>query len=123
MPAPVQAPAVAAVAQASQPAAATPKMREAARSFETQVLSQLLQPAFAGLGADSDLVGGGGAAEAQWRPMLVDAMAAAVSRAGHGLGIADAVLREMLRRQSSDTAAAATTATTTTNTDAEAASR
>ena len=79
-------------------AAATPKMREAARSFETQVLSQLLQPAFAGL----DTAMGGGAAEAQWRPMLVDAMAGAASRAGHGLGIADMVLREMLRRQSTD---------------------
>ena len=45
---------------------------------------------------------GGGAAEAQWRPMLVDAMAGAASRAGHGLGIADMVLREMLRRQSTD---------------------
>lgn len=83
----------------AQPAAAaTPKMREAARSFETQALSQLLQPAFAGL----DGAMGGGAAEAQWRPMLVDAMAGAASRAGHGLGIADMVLREMLRRQSSD---------------------
>jgi len=45
---------------------------------------------------------GGGAAEAQWRPMLVDAMAGAASRAGHGLGIADTVLREMLRRQSAE---------------------
>ena len=92
-------------------AAATPKMREAARSFETQVLSQLLQPAFAGLGA-SDAMDGGGAAEAQWRPMLVDAMAGAASRAGHGLGIADTVLREMLRRQSADT-------TTTPGTEAD----
>jgi len=83
---------------AAQLAAATPKMREAARSFETQVLSQLLQPAFAGL----DTAMGGGAAEAQWRPMLVDAMAGAASRAGHGLGIADTVLREMLRRQSAE---------------------
>lgn len=88
------------VAQA-QLAAAPPKMREAARSFETQALSQLLQPAFAGLGAP-DALGGGGAAEAQWRPMLVDAMAGAASRSGHGLGIADMVLREMLRRQSTE---------------------
>ena len=88
---------------AAQLAAATPKMREAARGFETQVLSQLLQPAFAGL----DTAMGGGAAEAQWRPMLVDAMAGAASRAGHGLGIADMVLREMLRRQSTETAATA----------------
>ena len=79
-------------------AAATPKMRETARSFETQVLSQLLQPAFAG----HDTAMGGGAAEAQWRPILVDAMAGAASRAGHGLGIADMVLREMLRRRSAD---------------------
>jgi len=90
--------AAAAPLTAAQLAAATPKMREAARSFETQVLSQLLQPAFAGL----DTAMGGGAAEAQWRPMLVDAMAGAASRAGHGLGIADLVLREMLRRQSAD---------------------
>ena len=82
---------------AGQAAAAAPKLREAARDFEAQALSQLLQPAFAGL--DSGAMGGGGAAEAQWRPMLVDAMAAAASRAGHGLGIADMVLREMLRRQ------------------------
>lgn len=84
---------------AGQSAAAAPKMREAARNFEAQVLSQLLQPAFAGL----DGAMGGGAAEAQWRPMLVDAMAGAASRAGHGLGIADMVLREMLRRQADPT--------------------
>jgi Rod binding domain-containing protein len=94
----------------AQLAAAPPKMREAARNFETQVLSQLLQPAFAVLGGP-DATGGGGAAEAQWRTMLVDAMAGAASRAGHGLGIADMVLREMLRRQS--TADAAGTMTTT----------
>ena len=88
---------------AAQIAAAPPKMREAARSFETQALSQLLQPAFAGL----DTAMGGGAAEAQWRPMLVDAMAGAASRAGHGLGIADTVLREMLRRQSAGPSATA----------------
>ena len=103
----------------AQLAAAPPKMREAARSFETQVLSQMLQPAFAGLG--SDAMGGGGAAEAQWRPMLVDAMAGAASRAGHGLGIADMVLREMLRRQSAD--AAETTASTTATTNPEDAPR
>ena len=98
----VRAAAAAAPPTAAPLAAATPKMREAARSFETQVLSQLLQPAFAGL----DTAMGGGAAEAQWRPMLVDAMAGAAPRAGHGLGIADLVLREMLRRQAADPAAA-----------------
>ena len=97
MAAPIATPAL----SAAQLAAAPPKMREAARQFETQVLSQLLQPAFAGL--DTAAMGGG-AAEAQWRPMLVDAMAGAASRAGHGLGIADMVLREMLRRQSAEPA-------------------
>jgi peptidoglycan hydrolase FlgJ len=97
----VQAP----LTQAQLAAAAPAKMREAARSFETQVLSQMLQPAFASLGTDTAL-GGGGAAEAQWRPMLVDAMAGAASRAGCGLGIGEMVLREMLRRQSADNATA-----------------
>ena len=99
-PTPVRAPPTPAQAAGAAPA----KLREAARAFETQALSQLLQPAFAGLGAEP--LGGGGAAEAQWRPMLVDAMAGAASRAGHGLGIADMVLREMLRRQSADPATA-----------------
>ena len=91
------APAVHAPLTQAQLAAAPAKMREAARNFEAQVLSQMLQPAFAGLGP---AVGGGGAAEAQWRPMLVDAMAGAAARSGHGVGIADMVLREMLRWQS-----------------------
>lgn len=92
----------------AQIAAAPAKVRDAARNFETQALSQLLQPAFAGLGAEP--LGGGGAAEEQWRTMLVDAVAGAAARAGHGLGIADMVLREMLRRQSADPMAETTTA-------------
>ena len=40
-------------------------------------------------------------------------MAGAASRAGHGLGIADLVLREMLRRQSADGAAPDQATTTT----------
>ncbi|MBD0271289.1 MAG: rod-binding protein [Acetobacteraceae bacterium] len=93
----------------AQLAAAPAKMREAARNFEAQALSQLLQPAFAGLGAEP--LGRGGAAEAQWRTMLVDAVAGAATRAGSGLGIADMALREMLRRQSADpTTTKATTA-------------
>ena len=95
------APAIQAPISPAQLAAAPARMREAARAFETQFLSQMLQPAFAGLG--SDAMGGGGAAEAQWRPMLVDAIAGAVSRAGRGLGVGDMVLREMLRLQSAST--------------------
>ncbi len=76
---------------------APPALRRAAQAFEAQALGQLLQPLFATLPQGRF---GGGAAEAQWQPMLVDEMAKAASRSGHGLGLGDAVLGEMLRWQS-----------------------
>lgn len=83
------------------PAAPPAAMRRAAQAFEAQVLAQMLQPAFTAAGAGSgDAAFGGGAAEAQWRPMLLDAMAGAAARSGRGIGIAEAVLREMMRWQS-----------------------
>ena len=94
---------------AAERAAVPPKLRQAAQAFEAQAFAQLLQPVFAAADPSRGRFGGG-AAEAQWRPMLVDAMAGAASRAGRGLGIADMVLREMLRRQS-------TAADTTTDTE------
>ncbi|MGK7868721.1 rod-binding protein [Falsiroseomonas sp. E2-1-a20] len=69
-------------------------MRQAARNFEAQALGALLQPMFQGLRTSGTF--GGGAAEAQWRPMLVDAIAKDLSRIG-GLGIGEAVLRELTR--------------------------
>ena len=54
------APAIQTPLTQAQLAAAPPRMREAARTFETQFLSQMLQPALAGLGTDA--LGGGGAA-------------------------------------------------------------
>jgi flagellar protein FlgJ len=78
------------------PIAAPPALRRAAQAFEAQALGQLLQPIFATLPKGRF---GGGAAEAQWQPMLVDEMAKAASRSGHGFGLGDAVLREMLRWQ------------------------
>ncbi|MFT8245680.1 rod-binding protein [Roseomonas sp. BN140053] len=81
-----------------------PAMREAARRFEAQALGALLQPAFGTLHADRGAFGGGNA-EAQWQPMLVDAYAESWSRRG-GIGLADAVLREMLRMQGGASAAA-----------------
>ena len=71
-------------------------LRRAAQQFEAQALGLLLQPVFATVDSARGAFGGG-AAEAQWRPMLVEAYAAAASRAG-GLGLSDAVFRE-LRRQ------------------------
>ena len=70
--------------------------RQAARDFEAQALAMLMQPIFATVDTARSRFGGG-AAEAQWRPMLVDAYAAAAVRAGAGIGLADFVLREMQR--------------------------
>ncbi|HEY8612288.1 MAG TPA: rod-binding protein [Roseomonas sp.] len=66
-----------------------------ARRFEAQALNALLQPVFGD--APKGLLSGG-AAEAQWRPMLVENYARAWSDRG-GVGIADAVYRELLRVQ------------------------
>lgn len=78
-------------------ARATPKMREAARDFKAQALSQLLGHVFATVDTTGGQFGGG-QAEGQWRPMLVDGMAKQMARAG-GLGLARPVLTEMLRIQ------------------------
>ena len=89
------------VPAATQPAINAPRsagttaaQRAAAQTFEGQVLGALLQPMFAGL--DSKGLFGGGTGEAQWQPMLVQEMGNAIARQG-GLGLADAVLREMQR--------------------------
>ncbi len=80
---------------------ATPAaMRQAAQQFEAQALGALFQPLFEGISQAGPF--GGGAAEAQWRPMMVDAIAKDLARAG-GLGLADAVLREMTRLQAAAT--------------------
>jgi flagellar protein FlgJ len=78
---------------AAERAAVPPKLRQAAQAF-----AQLLQPVFAAADPSRGRFGGG-AAEAQWRPMLVDAVAKQAVRAGHGLGLSDAILRELLKRQ------------------------
>lgn len=78
------------------------RMRQAAQAFEAQVLGQLLQPAFATLDASASAFGGG-SAEGQWRPMLVDAFATAAARAGRGIGLQEMVLRHMLRVQEAST--------------------
>jgi Rod binding domain-containing protein len=70
--------------------------REAAESFEAMVVATLLQPLFSAL--ETDGLGGGGAGEAAFRPMLVDEYAKGIAAAG-GIGIADQVLAELLRAQ------------------------
>lgn len=66
-----------------------------ARRFEAQALSALLKPIFGE--APKGLLSGG-AAEEQWRPMLVEQHARAWTDRG-GIGIASAVYAELLRAQ------------------------
>jgi len=75
------------------------RMRQAAQSFEAQVLAQLMQPVFDTVDM-SKTAFGGGSAEAQWRPMMVEAFAANAARSGQGIGIQQMVMSHMLRMQS-----------------------
>jgi Rod binding domain-containing protein len=74
------------------------RMRQTAQAFEAQVLAQLMQPAFETVDTSKSAFGGG-SAEAQWRPMLVEAFAAGAARSRQGIGIQEMVLRHMLRLQ------------------------
>lgn len=73
--------------------------QDAARKFEAHALGALLQPMFETLSARHAF--GGGTAEELWRPMLV-AEFGKVMAAGGGIGLAEAVLRQMLARQEAD---------------------
>lgn len=81
---------------AAAPAESHGRLRRLAQEFEAQAVAAMFQPVFAALPTDGPF--GGGAAEAQWRPMLVEAIARDLARGG-GLGIGDAVYRELLRAQ------------------------
>jgi flagellar protein FlgJ len=70
--------------------------RAAARQFEGHALGALLQPMFEGISARGPF--GGGAAEEMWRPMLVAEFGKVMAAAG-GVGLADAVLRQMIAAQ------------------------
>lgn len=80
----------------STAAAQSPALRRAATEFEAQAIAAMFRPVFEAMPTDGPFRGG--AAEGHWRPMLVDAIARDFARAG-GLGLGDAVFRELLRRQ------------------------
>ena len=72
------------------------ELRRAAEAFEAVFLSEMLAPMFDGI--DTEGLGGGGMGEQIFRPMLVERYAESITRSG-GVGIADSVVREMMRLQ------------------------
>lgn len=67
-----------------------------AQQFERMFISEMLQPMFAGVSTEAPF--GGGNAEDVFRPMLLDQYAGAISK-GKGIGIADKVMKEILKLQ------------------------
>ncbi len=72
------------------------EMRKVAKDFEAVFISQMLQPMFQNIKPESPF--GGGHAEDVWRGMQVQEYGKAITEAG-GIGIADTVLREMIKMQ------------------------
>ncbi|GIL41485.1 rod-binding protein [Roseiterribacter gracilis] len=72
------------------------KTRAAAEQFESAFVTQMLSHMFDGVGNDPNF--GGGKGEEVFKSFLLDEYGKSVSKAG-GLGIADAVQKEMLRMQ------------------------
>ncbi len=74
------------------------KAHRTAEEFEALFLAQMLAPIFEQLGTDP--LFGGGPGEEVYRSMMVQEYGKAIARSG-GVGIADAVQREILRLQES----------------------
>lgn len=72
------------------------KLRETAQEFEAVFLSQMMKPMFEGIQADDMF--GGGQAEDMYRSLMMDEYGKSIAKSG-GIGIADNVMREMLRMQ------------------------
>ena len=70
--------------------------KEAAQDFEAVFLAQMLQPMFEGLGSDG--IFGGGHAEKIHRSLLVQEYGKEIAKQG-GIGLADQVLKEIVRLQ------------------------
>ena len=88
---------VAAAAGATLSAEQVEKARQSAKDFESMAVAELLRPMFKTVDGSKGMFGGG-AGEAAWQPMMVNEMAKMLVKGG-GLGIADAVLKEMLHMQ------------------------
>jgi len=71
-------------------------MRKTAKEFEAMYLAQMLRPMFEGIEAEAPF--GGGQAENMWKSLQIDEYGKAIADAG-GIGLADAVVREMIMLQ------------------------
>lgn len=78
------------------PPAPDARLQQVAQEFESVFIAQMLAPMFEGL--DTQGLGGGGFGEQIFRPMLIERYAEALSKAG-GVGIAESVMRELIRLQ------------------------
>lgn len=86
-----------ATAPAGAPNAAAPDgSRRVAQEFEALFLSEMLAPVFESM--DTEGLFGGGEGEKIFRSLMVQEYGKAIARSG-GVGIADAVQREILRMQ------------------------
>ncbi len=70
--------------------------RKAAEDFEAVFLGQMLKPMFENIEAVEPF--GGSSSERMWRTMQVDEYGKAIAKSG-GVGLADAVFREILKTQ------------------------
>ena len=72
------------------------KLRKTAQDFEAVFIGQMLKPMFEGIRTDG--VFGGGQAEKMYRGLMVEEYGKSIAKSG-GVGIADAVMREMIKQQ------------------------
>ncbi len=82
--------------QAAQKTLTAEDARKAAEEFEALFLAQMLAPMFNTISTDGPF--GGGHSETIYRSMMVDELGKATMQNG-GIGIADNVMREILRAQ------------------------
>jgi Rod binding domain-containing protein len=73
--------------------------KKVGRQFEGVLMSQMLNDMFAGVKTDGMF--GGGAGEDMFRSLMIDEYAKQITTQGGGLGLADSVTRELLKRQES----------------------
>jgi Rod binding domain-containing protein len=72
------------------------ELRKIAEQFESVFLNEMMAPMFQGI--ETDGLGGGGMGEEMFRPMLIEQYASALSQSG-GIGLADAIVKELMRMQ------------------------